>query len=56
MTSDRPVDLAAPVVQATDWKVAYGDKQQFAAYFPDKEKANQYALTHHGIVVPLGPV
>jgi hypothetical protein len=53
MTLDRPVDLAAPVAQATDWKVLYGDRHQFKAYFDDKEKATQYALTHHGVVIPL---
>jgi len=51
----RPVDLAAPQQQATDWKVLYGDRQQFAAYFPDYERAQQYAQTHHGIVIPLAP-
>lgn len=50
----RPVDLSAR--QATDWKVLYGDRHQFIAYFPDYEKAQQYARTHHGIVIPLAPV
>lgn len=55
MPDPRPVDLAAPHRPATDWKVLYGDREQFKAYFDDQEKANQYARTHHGVVVPLAP-
>ena len=52
----RPVDLSAPSVQATDWKVLYGDKRQFVAYFDDHARALQFAAGHHGVVIPLGPV
>ena len=57
-TSDKPVDLAAKNVHvaATDWKVLYGYQNQFAAYFSDQEAAMKYARTHHGVVIPLGPV
>jgi hypothetical protein len=51
----RPVDLAAQR-QATDWKVTYGDRGQFEAYFNDKARADQFAAGHHGVVIPLGPV
>lgn len=56
MIADKPVDLAAPPAQATDWKVLYGASREFAAYFNDRERALQYARTHHGVVVPLAPV
>jgi hypothetical protein len=56
MTS-LPVDLAPmPPMQATDWKVLYGASRELAAYFNDRERALQYARTHHGVVVPLAPV
>ena len=37
----RPVDLAAPPMQATDWKVLYGASRELAAYFNDRERALQ---------------
>lgn len=40
----------------TDWKVVYGDRHQFAAYFGDRAKAEQFAADHHGVIVPLAPV
>ncbi len=56
MILDRPVDLAAPVMQPTDWKVLYGDRRQFKAYFDDRAKADQFAAHHGGVIIPLGPV
>ena len=35
------------------WLVMYGDKLQFRAYFDDRSKAELYAATHGGQIVPL---
>lgn len=35
------------------WLVRYGDRLQFKAYFDDRAKAEQYASTHGGQIVPL---
>lgn len=37
----------------SDWKVLYGDRRQFAAYFTDQARAEHYAATHHGVVRAL---
>jgi hypothetical protein len=55
-TSDKPVDLSAENRHATDWKVTYGDRGQFKAYFDDQARAQQFAAHHAGVVIPLGPV
>ncbi len=53
----RPVDLSAPARPATDWKVLYGELRQFAAYFDDQERAQQFAAKHHSdTIIPLAPV
>ena len=53
----RPVDLAAPRMVPTDWKVLYGELRQFAAYFDDQERARQFAAHHHSdTIIPLAPV
>lgn len=35
------------------WLVRYGDRQQLVALFVEQARAEQFAATHHGIVVPL---
>jgi hypothetical protein len=39
----------------TDFRVEYGDKRQFKAWFDDVAKAVEFAARHHGVVVPLVP-
>lgn len=52
-----PVDLSAPHKQPTDWKVLYGELEQFVAYFADRAKAEQFARQHHAhTIIPLAPV
>lgn len=41
------------MTRPSDWKVAYGDRLQFTAYFSDQGRADHYAHTHHGVVTPL---
>ncbi len=35
------------------WMVLYGEQQQFKALFCEQARAEQFAATHHGVVVPL---
>lgn len=39
-----------------DYRVNYGDKLQFKAWFDDRAKAEQFAANHHGVITPLVPV
>lgn len=45
MTDQRP----------TDWRVEYGERRQFRAWFDDQAHAVEFAVRHGGIVVPLVP-
>lgn len=37
----------------TEWRVMFGDRLQFRAYFQDQAAAEKYAATHNGRIVPL---
>ena len=57
MPTERPVDLAAPVLQASRWCVTYccDDAGHWhEAYFRERPAADAYAGAHRGsVVVPL---
>lgn len=54
MTDFRPVDLAAPQLQASRWAVVWWvEGLRHERYCDDKALAIAYAAAHHGLVVPL---
>ena len=44
------------MTQATDWRVEFGDRRQFRAWFDDQAHAVEFAVRHGGVVVPLAVV
>jgi hypothetical protein len=39
----------------TDYRVEYGDRRQFRAWFDDRARAVDFAARHGGVIVPLVP-
>jgi hypothetical protein len=35
------------------WMVTYGERLQLKALFVEQARAEQFAATHHGVIIPL---